>query len=153
MYMVLRHGAKVAILCALIMFFMPFVMVSCSEMDAEETYSGVELMVCSSEGDSLISAGEIDEDDLSPNIWLILACVLGIAALIVSFVKKAGFIPAALAAVSAILLIIFRASFVSYYNLEEFERYLEIKTQWGYILCLILMIIGAVLSCIPQKKN
>lgn len=151
--MVLRHGAKVAILCALIMFFMPFMMVSCSEMDAEETYTGVELMVCSSEGDSLISSGEVDEDDLSPNIWLIGACVLGIAALVVSFVKKAGFIPAVLAAVSAVLLIIFRASFVSYYNLEEFERYLEIKTQWGYILCLILMIIGAVLSCIPQKKN
>lgn len=151
--MVLRHGAKVAVLCALIMFFMPFIMVSCSEMDAEETYSGIDLIVCSSEGDSLIASGDIDEDDLSPNIWLIGAFILGAAALVTLFIKKAGFIPAVLAAVSVILLIIFKASFVSYYNLEEFERYLEIKTQWGYILCMILMIIGAVLSCIPQKKS
>ena len=151
--MTLRHCAKIAILCALIMFFMPFMLVSCTETDDSETYSGVELMICSTEGDSLIGLGEIDEEELSPNIWLISAYVLGAAAFVVLFVKKSKFIPKLLSVLSAFMLVIFRATFVTYYNLTEFESTLEIKTQWGYVLCIIFMITGAVLCCIPQKNE
>lgn len=151
--MFLRHGARIAILCALIMFFMPFMLVSCTETDDSETYSGVELTLCSTEGDSLIGLGEIDEEELSPNIWLIAACAFGTAAFVILFVKKSKFIPALLSVLSAVMLVIFRATFVIYYNLEEFEEMLDIKTQWGYVLCLLLMITGAVLCCIPQKNE
>ncbi len=150
--MKLRRIAKITVLCALLMFFTPFMMVSCSEAGASETYSGMELIMCSTEDDSLIASasGSVDEDEFSPNIFLIGAFICGVAALIVLFVKKSNLLPAALSAASALLLIIFRASFVSYYNLEEYENYLQIKTKWGYVLCLLLMIISVVCCIIPQ---
>ncbi len=150
-----RRIAKITIICALIMFFTPFMMVSCSEAGAEETYTGMELIICSTEGDSLISSGDVDEDEFSPNFFLIGALGCGIAALVLLFVKKEkdGLVPALLSAASAFLLILFRATFVSFYNLEEYKDYLEIKTKWGYVLCLLLMIGSAALCVLPQHNR
>lgn len=163
-----RRFAKIIILCALIMFFTPFMMVSCSS-DAEAfgvsikdessvSLSGVDLIIGKFEDkisdDDLMEEYDIDTaDNAKPNIWLICASICGVASLIILFTEKTAGISALLSLASAILLIIFRASFASYYKLTDFDLWIEIETRWGYVLCLIFTIVSAVCCYISRIEE
>lgn len=149
----MKLAAKMAVLIALILFFTPFIMVSCSELDTSETYTGVELMtMIGSEDDSLINNSE-SEGDYNVNIFLIGAFVCAAAALALLIKKTQGLVPVLLCGISSFLLILFRATFISYYNLGEYEKYLTIKTEIGYVFCLIMMIVGTVCAFLSARRK
>ena len=152
-----RLVAKITVLVALVLFFTPFIMVSCSELEVEETYSGTDLMVrVYEEDDEFSDTGTVDYDEFKYNYWLIVAFAAGIVTLAVLFIKGKGIIAAITSLLSSIFLIVFRMTFVSFYELEEVEKYIVIKTKWGYILCLTFMLITmlcALLSYKSEKNN
>ena len=165
--MFFKRFAKIIIFGALIMFFTPFVMVSCSN-DAEiygvsvkdessVKFSGIDLIIGNFENndadDRLVEQMDINTNKFKANIWLIGACICCITALVILFTQKSAYISAALSAVSAFLLIIFKTSFVSYYELEDYIRFFDIEIQLGFKLCLAFMAASSVCCFLSQREE
>ncbi|MBO4867703.1 MAG: zinc ribbon domain-containing protein [Ruminococcus sp.] len=90
------------------------------------------------------------------NPWLIITAICCIAGCVVLFLKRDilyTLIAAGCSLISLICLIIFRIEFYKRYilhgkkDLEGFEKYLLIHAKFGYILC-VLMVILALISCL-----
>lgn len=165
--MFFKRFAKIIIFGALIMFFTPFVMVSCSN-DAEiydvsvkdessVKFSGIDLIVGNFENndadDELFEQLDIDTNEFKTNIWFIGACICCVIALVILFTQKTNYISAALSAASAFLLIIFKTSFVSYYELENYIGFFDIEIQLGFKLCLAFMIASSVCCFLSQREE
>lgn len=153
-----RLIAKISVLLALVMFFTPFIMVSCSAFEFEESYTGVELMTKNFDTDDEFMQSEaIDFEEFKPNYWLIGAFGLGVVTLVVLFIKRASVIAGITSLLSIVMLIIFRATVVSFYELdkklEEFERFVDIKARFGYVLCFILLLVTSVMAFCEFKKD
>lgn len=165
--MFFKRFAKIIILGALIMFFTPFVMVSCSN-DAEiygvsvkdessVKFSGIDLIVGNFENnatdDKLVERSDIDTNKSKINIWLMGACICCIIAFIILFTQKSDYISAVLSAAAVFLLIIFKTSFISYYELEDYIDFFDIEIQLGFKLCLAFMIASSVCCFLSQREE
>lgn len=154
----MKKFAKLALLLSLVLFAAPFTMVSCSELDVTETYSGFQLMVgVSGESDELISSSYGESAELSPNVWLIGAFICLVAALVVLFVKKKTaftvLAPVGLPVAAILFMLIFKFSFVSYYSLEDMEKYLVIKSQFGFVLSIVFALAGGVCAFLGLSED
>lgn len=165
--MFFKRFAKIIIFGALIMFFTPFVMVSCSN-DAEiygvsvkdessVKFSGIDLIVGNFENnatdDKLVERSDIDTNKSKINIWLMGACICCIIAFIILFTQKSDYISAVLSAAAVFLLIIFKTSFISYYELEDYIDFFDIEIQLGFKLCLAFMVMSSVCCFLSQREE
>ncbi len=141
-----RLIAKIALVIALLAFFMPFTTVSCDYNGSEQelaTYSGVELMVGKDYEDD-------DDDDRDyknkANPYLTLSFLVAIAALVLA-IKKQKTIPFVLSGISALLLIIYQVTFKSFYDFDgmEYGKYITTEVRGGFVLCLLMLIATTVL--------
>lgn len=165
--MFFKRFAKIIIFFAIIMFFTPFVMASCSSdfkmydvsLKEESTVklSGIDLMIGNFENeasdDEFIDNLGVDTNEFKTNIWLDGAFLCGIAALIILFTQKTDYISAALSAVSVFLLIIFKTSFISYYNLEDYINLFDVEFQLGFKLCIASMVMSVVCCFLSQREE
>lgn len=146
-YLLKNRILKIALIVALLCFLLPYVMVSCDGQDMG-TYSGVELAT----GHTFDDDSEIDDDDYSANIFVIAAFIAGAVALVIVFVRKSGGASVAICSTVAIIaLILFRATFISYYGLEDDKDYIEIELRWGFFATIICYITSIVTALIPEK--
>ena len=146
----LRTGIKLFFLIAMICFFFPFVMVSCSGESVEAT--GFELATNISMHEEI----EFDEED-KPNPYLIagLACGLiglGVAWGIMEHDKKA-LISGGLALTGAAFLWLFRSTFWDFYELTGYEGQVVVEFRWGWVLSVVAYIGSAGLSFLSYWGN
>lgn len=117
---------KVLIVLALICFFMPFVTVSCGDVKVEET--GFDLMIGRSEYSgsygSYLNEYSDEDDGIKINPCVLISGICGVVALFVGM-KISG----VLSVVSSILLIIFRFTAISFYEIET--EYIDVKFNVG----------------------
>ena len=106
------------------------------------------------EKSSTADSGENYGSKEGTNPWLIITAICCIAGSVILFLKRGKLftlISAGCSLVSLICLIIFRANFTSRYisdgktDLEGLGNYLKVNTKFGYVLC-ILMVILALIS-------
>ncbi len=106
------------------------------------------------EKSSTADSGENYGSKEGTNPWLIITAICCIAGSVILFLKRDKLftlISAGCSLVSLICLIIFRANFTSRYisdgktDLEGLGNYLKVNTKFGYVLC-ILMVILALIS-------
>lgn len=138
---------RLGLMLVLIFFCFPFTMVSCSGEDLE--VSGVELMAASLDA-------EIGEEYPS-NVYVIIAFGAGVAALIASFMVKQGnksmLGVSVCSAGAALFLMIFRATFMQYYQLEEYSHYIQVEFLWGWYLCLFAYLALAATAFYVQSQD
>ena len=151
-------SAKVALILALVAFFMPFVTISCTYGEKEEelaSYSGIDMITMDSYDASDLesaysSAAEDEEYGGKFNPWITGAFVLGIVSLVLVLQKK-KILPAVLNFVSALLVILTGSVFESFYGLEDLE-YIECSMQGGYYLCLLMFLAAGVLQLLYDRN-
>lgn len=150
----MRLVAKIALVIALLAFFMPFVTISCDyngKQEEIETYSGMELIVGKDYEDD-------DDDDRDyknkANPYLTLGFLVTIAALVLA-IKKQKTIPFVLSGISALLLIIYQASFKSFYDFDgmEYGKYITTDVKGGFVLCLLMLIASTVLLLLADMDK
>ena len=151
----LRLIAKVCVLIALVAFFLPFVSVSCTqEKSIEEKYSGFRMMFSIEKKDDDVAKNA--DSDPKPNIFLLVAFAGGVATAVILFRKsdkKSLKTASIISAVSAAALLLFRMTFRSYYDIpEQYSEYIKVKTKFGLILCILLMLATAA-ACFLELKN
>lgn len=134
--------SKIGLIVALVMFLFPFATVSC--MSETVSVLGVEAMVGGSTRDALSDSS----DDAPPNVFVILAFLTTAAALVFTFIKKRSFIPSILCVAAFIFLLLFKATFISYYSFQEFEAYIVLKSGWGRSLAMFSLVVSALTSFI-----
>lgn len=146
--------AKVCVLVALLAFFLPFVSVSCTQdKSIKENYSGVRLMFSIEKKDDSVMSNSESKSDPKPNIFLIAAFGGGIAAAVMIFTKKNLKLASIVSGISALVLLLFRVSFRSYYDFpKEYAKYIKVKSKFGLLLCL-LMLLATAAACYLETKN
>lgn len=144
--------AKVCVLVALLAFFLPFVSVSCTQdKSVKENYSGVRLMLSLEKKDDSVASNS--DSKPKPNIFLIAAFAGGVASAVIIFRKKNIKLAAIISGISALVLLLFRMSFRSYYDFpSEYSKYIKVKTKFGLLLC-ILMMLATAAACFLETKN
>ena len=144
--------AKVCVLVALLAFFLPFVSVSCTQdKSVKESYSGFRLMLSLEKKDDSVASNS--ESDPKMNVFLIAAFAGGVASAVIIFRKKNLKLAAIISGISALVLILFRMSFRSYYDFpSEYSKYIKVKTKFGLLLC-ILMMLATAAACFLETKN
>ena len=144
--------AKVCVLIALVAFFLPFISVSCTQdKSVKESYSGFRLMLSIEKKDDSVASNS--ESDPKPNVFLIAAFAGGAAAAVIIFRKKNIKLAAIISGISALVLILFRMTFRSYYDFpSEYAKYIKVKTKFGLLLC-ILMMLATAAACFLEYKN
>lgn len=147
--------AKVCILVALVAFFLPFVSVSCTqEKSMTESYSGFRLMLNIDKDDDKLT--EQSDKDQKANIFLLLAFAGGVATAVFLFYKKNLKLASMISGASALLLLLFRITFRSYYGFSDipdnYAKYLDVDTKFGLVLC-ILMMLATAAACFLERKN
>lgn len=151
--------AKVAVILALLAFFMPFVTISCTYNDQEEeiaTYSGMDMITMDSydlsDSDTYYNAAK-DEDEYGGkfNPWITGAFAAGVAS-IIFILRKKKTVPVVLNGVGALLVFLTGVSFDSYYGLEDLDH-IESHLQGGFYLCLLMYLAAAVLQYLYEKHG
>lgn len=144
--------AKVCVLIALVAFFLPFISVSCTQdKSVKESYSGFRLMLSIEKKDDSVASNS--ESDPKPNVFLIAAFAGGATAAVIIFRKKNIKLAAIISGISALVLILFRMTFRSYYDFpKEYAKYIKVKTKFGLLLC-ILMMLATAAACFLETKN
>lgn len=159
--------AKITVLVALVMFFTPFVMVSCDkqkvandymdgmsltdEINYEDEYTGMELITRGSKESPYEGMEEYDNYDY--NYWLAGAFGLGVITLILLFIRNKNFVAALTSLIAVILLIIFRLTFISFYKLESMKEYITIEYKWGYIVCIVCFILTSITAFLAHIRE
>lgn len=132
---------KIVLLVAMVCFFMPFVLVSCSNQSV--TASGVEL------ASGIFSDKYIQEEDIAPNIFVAISLLSTLAAVIFAFVKKGEkkTLIEILSVISAVGLLMFMLTFKAYYQFDERdEQLLQVSFRIPVWIIIILNIITAALE-------
>lgn len=146
----LRTTIKLFILVAIICFFFPFVMVSCSGESVEAT--GFELATNISMHEEI----EFDEED-KPNPYLIAGFACGLLGLGVAWgIKerdKKALISGGLALTGAAFLLLFRSTFWDFYEMTGYEDRVTVEFRWGWVLSVVAYIGSAGLSFLSYWGN
>ena len=150
-----RTIAKIAVVIALVAFFLPFVTVSCNGggKDLKETYSGFSLMTGMSSDDDEIASQS--KDDGKTNIWLFGSAGTAVAALVVLCLKKKSKIAAICNAVSLGCLALFRLTFKGYYDIKgsDYEKYIDVDFRFGLTICALFLIISLIYCLISHTEE
>ena len=143
-----RGLIKLLLVIGMVCFIFPFATVSCGDITA--SVSGLEAMTSLTMQDNL----DVYVSDRAPNLFLILAFVLGIVAVYKTQAKSIKG-TAATATVGTVCLLLFRTSFVSYYDLGDYINLVTLEFRWGWILSILTYAVAAVLSWLHhlQEKN
>ncbi len=147
--------AKIFVLVALICFFMPFMTISCADKSVSKEkikVTGTDMII----GDKDISEQKEDEGG-SGSIFNIFVCVAGVAGVVALLpIKKT----ALFSGISAISLIVFRATATSYYKigestLKEASDYITVKFGPALYIAIILLVLAVfyALSESSAKKS
>lgn len=128
------------LLVAMVCFFFPFVMVSCSGEQVEAT--GMELMTAIATRETAdFSEGE------SPNFYLVIAFACGLAGLFTVWraqtQDKKMLITGGFAAGGAAGLLLFRATFWDRYGLSMYADAVTVEFRWGWIVSLAAYLCAA----------
>lgn len=134
-----RGLVKLLLIISLACFIFPFATVSCGDISA--SVSGLEAMTSLTLQDDL----DVYVSDRAPNSFLIIAFALGVAA-VCKVRGKSIKSSAIMATLGAICLLLFRFSFVSYYDLEDYIDFVTLEFRWGWILSILTYAAAAVLS-------
>lgn len=146
----IRLAVKVLFIVGLVCFVFPYILVSCSGEEIE--FSGMELMTKITFNEEL----EVEDDD-PYNYYLIGAFVLGVIGLICAAKaemwdkKMVGAAVCGLCGV--ILLIIFRVTFLEFYELDGYGDRIELEVRWGWVLTVLAYIGASVCAMVYQKMN
>ena len=143
-----RGLIKLLLIIGMACFIFPFATVSCGDVTA--SVSGLEAMTSLTMQDNL----DVYVSDRAPNLFLIIAFVLGIVAVYKTRAKSIKG-TAATATVGSVCLLLFRTSFVSYYDLGDYINLVTLEFRWGWILSILTYAVAAVLSWLHhlQEKN
>lgn len=147
---------RITVLTVMVCFLLPFVTVSCSgSKELSETYTGVELMTTlGSSDDELLQESH---QSGKANVFVILAflCAAGSAAAV--YVKQNYKLTAGLSSAGAVLLILMRLSFRSYYDLNDAQvaAYITVHTKLGLILAILnfALLAFACVQLLKQEHN
>ena len=135
---------KLALILALLAFFLPFVTVSCSSSESlSESYSGVEMITTlGSKNDQLLSQSG---KDAKSNLFVTASFACGVAAAVFLFWKDDKKKTAILSAAAAAFLVVFRLTFRIYYglNVKEYKDYIKVKTKFGLLFCIVMFAVVA----------
>lgn len=133
----IKRVIKLLLLLAMVSFFFPFALVSCSGESVEA--SGFELMTTISFNEEK----EFDEDD-TPNYYLAAAFIFGIVGLACAWktTEKNKMMIAAggCGAGGAICLLLFRSTFWEFYEITGYDGQVTVEFRWGWIISLIAYI-------------
>lgn len=146
----LKRGIKLLFLAAMVCFFFPFVMVSCSGESVEAT--GFELATNISMHEEI----KFDDED-TPNPYLIAGFIcgllgFGIAWKITKHDKKA-LVSGCFAAAGAAFLLLFRSTFWDFYELTGYKGRVTVEFRWGWMLSLVAYIGAAGVSLLSYLGN
>lgn len=152
-------SAKVAVILALVAFFMPFVTISCNYNDKEEdivTYSAMDMITMdsydASDAESAYSSAQEDEEFGGKfNLWITGAFAAGVASIVLVLRNKKT-VPVVLDGVGALLVILTGASFDSFYGLDELN-YIESHLQSGFYFMLLMFLAAGVLQYLYEKHG
>lgn len=135
---------------ALLCFFLPWVTVSCDRQPVVKL-SGVQMV----KGTTVATSGLTgDERRISGEKLAMVACVLIVCALAVSFANMAGSgkVSGALAIIAAALIIALKIK-ISKDVSKEGGGLLQLEMQFGYYLTLLSSIVASILSFIGLKNK
>ena len=152
-------SAKVAVILALVAFFMPFVTISCNYEDKEEdivTYSAMDMITMdsydASDAESVYSSAKEDEEFGGKfNLWITGAFAAGVASIVLVLRNKKT-VPVVLDGVGALLVILTGASFDSFYGLDDLN-YIESHLQSGFYFMLLMFLAAGVLQYLYEKHG
>lgn len=152
-------SAKVAVILALVAFFMPFVTISCNYNDKEEdivTYSAMDMITMdsydASDAESAYSSAQEDKEFGGKfNLWITGAFAAGVASIVLVLRNKKT-VPVVLDGVGALLVILTGASFDSFYGLDELN-YIESHLQCGFYFMLLMFLAAGVLQYLYEKHG
>lgn len=152
-------SAKVAVILALVAFFMPFVTISCNYNDKEEdivTYSAMDMITMdsydASDAESAYGTAQKGEKFGGKfNLWITGAFAAGVASIVLVLRNKKT-VPVVLDGVGALLVILTGASFDSFYGLDELN-YIESHLQSGFYFMLLMFLAAGVLQYLYEKHG
>jgi hypothetical protein len=150
--------ARIAKVCALLGFFMPWAMVSCSGQPISSR-SGISLAMGETTTTNPVS-GAMEHAHLSPNLWLILALVAIVGGLALSFMgrppKQTARILLVSALVAAALSVVGVSSFFASRGQEiakaqtenagDVAGLIQIRTRYGFWVTLVSLAVAAAAS-------
>ena len=134
-----RGMIKLLLIIGMVCFIFPFATVSCGDVSA--SVSGFEAMTSLTMQDNL----DVYVSDRAPNLFLIITFICGVIA-----VYKVRAKPikgtAVTVTVGAVCLLLFRISFVSYYDLEDYIDFVTLEFRWGWIISFLTYAAATVLA-------
>ena len=134
-----RGLIKLLLVIGMVCFIFPFATVSCGDVSA--SVSGFEAMTSLTMQDHL----DVYVSDRAPNLFLIITFICGVIA-----VYKVRAKPikgtAVTVTVGAVCLLLFRISFVSYYDLEDYIDFVTLEFRWGWIISFLTYAAATVLA-------
>ncbi len=134
-----RGLIKLLLIIGMVCFIFPFATVSCGDVSA--SVSGFEAMTSLTMQDNL----DVYVSDRAPNLFLIITFICGVIA-----VYKVRAKPikgtAVTVTVGAVCLLLFRISFVSYYDLEDYIDFVTLEFRWGWIISFLTYAAATVLA-------
>ena len=141
-----RGLIKLLLVIGMVCFIFPFATVSCGDISA--SVSGLEAMTSLTMQDNL----DVYVSDRAPNLFLIIAFGLGAVA-IYKARDRAIKGTAAMTTIGAVCLLLFRASFVSYYELEDYINLVTLEFRWGWIVSTLTYSAAAILSWLHHLQE
>ena len=134
---------RVTLIAAILVFFLPFMTVSCDgSKKISETYSGFELVTTIGSGDDELL--EQSNQSAKMNIFVAGALVCAIAAAALYFTAKNHKVGAIMSAAGAGLLVLARLTFRIYYGLNgEYSDYITVEMRFGMIIAIVLFLVNA----------
>lgn len=135
---VLKRLLVIAMAC----FIFPFVTVSCAGESI--SISGIEAMT------GATWDGGLAVSDYGPNLFLLVAFLLAVAALIVVCKKIHSKIPSIFAALGFVLLILSRVCFRSYYGVTDVAM-AYVSFRWGWLLALLFYALSTAVGYMVWK--
>ncbi len=139
----LKTGVKLLFLVAMVCFFFPFAMVSCSGESVEAT--GFELATNISMHEEI----KFDDED-KQNPYLIAGFICGALGFCIVWRiedrDKKALVSGCFAAAGAAFLLLFRSTFWDFYELTGYEGQVTVEYRWGWILSLIAYLGAAATS-------
>jgi len=137
---------KILLLIGMICFFLPFVTVSCSAQTID--ISGMDAMLANE-----AVSGELDMNECPMNPYLLAAFALGIVGIVIVWMNRKLIIAACTSLIGAFALLLFRTTFISFYELNEYAGMLDIQFRFGWFLSLAAYLASAIIAFLPLQTQ
>ncbi len=145
---------KLIILFSIICFAFPFFNVSCSA--AEEIsvdYSGLQLVgIVETDKDNDKFSDDSGNNE-KPNVFIGLSLIALAAGFVITFIKAAKKYTFICSLISAASLFLSKLTFASYYNFDDYNAEIIVKTKFGFYIAVIMILISALISFVVYSSN